>query len=384
MKKRHGWILVLLAGGMLGVGCSNSNEAELARLNAELAKAKAEAAEARAKIEVQSAEKQPQPANAVAFQPTGPKPEMAKTPFDASQARTHQEAWAKYMGTTVESTNSIGAKVTLIPPGQFRMRRSDELPPSANGKRPDAYVVITTPYLMGTTEVTVGQFKQFVDATHYVTAAERFGNGNWWSPAEESGPQNRNHLKWSAPGYTASDDFPVTQVTWTDAVAFCNWLSEQNHLKPCYRPDLHDGWVLIEPRTNGYRLPTDAEWEFACWAGATTQYPFGDDLKELGKYAWYKGNTEDRVHTVGGKLSNPFGLRDMFGNAVEWCHDHFSEVWDPKSPSEDPQGPAFGFLRLSRGSCVTDDEQSFLSERRHANYPKTRYYHIGFRCARSL
>ncbi len=120
-------------------------------------------------------------------------------------------------------------------------------------------------------------------------------------------------MTWRTPGYAVTDDSPVTQVTWNDAVQFCNWLSDQEKLKPCYRQDAKDGWILLASGT-GYRLPTEAEWEYACRAGTTTQFSFGDDPAMLDIYGWFNKNASGSARAVGLKVANAFGLFDMHGN----------------------------------------------------------------------
>jgi formylglycine-generating enzyme required for sulfatase activity len=122
-------------------------------------------------------------------------------------------------------------------------------------------------------------------------------------------------------------------VNWDDAVAYCKKLSDR------------------EDKT--YRLPTEAEWEYACRAGTETRWSFGDDWQQLGQHAWYRENTspadEQGAHQVGLKKPNAFGLYDMHGNVWEWCHDYYGEDYYKSSPEKDPQGPASGFSSILRG-----------------------------------
>ncbi len=126
--------------------------------------------------------------------------------------------------------------------------------------------------------------------------AEEFGGNSSTVKPEEVKPENLK-ITWRTPGQAVTDDSPVTQVSWNDAVAFCNWLSDQEKLEPCYKRD-GDSWALL-PKANGYRLPTEAEWEYSCRAGTATQYSFGDDWKELDKYGWSNKNAGGRPHAVG-------------------------------------------------------------------------------------
>jgi formylglycine-generating enzyme required for sulfatase activity len=147
-------------------------------------------------------------------------------------------------------------------------------------------------------------------------------------------------LNWRAPGkYPISDETPVTQITWNDAVAFCNWLSEQEGRRPWYQPDGKGGW-FVAAYADGYRLPTEAEWEYACRAGTTTHYSFGDDKTQLERYGWFAKENGNKMQPVALKQPNPFGLFDMHGNALEWSHDIWNSTWYEKSPSDDPVATA--------------------------------------------
>jgi serine/threonine-protein kinase len=326
-----------------------------------------------------------------------PKPLVA--PFDAEAAHAGQEAWAKHLGTTVEKTNPVGMTLVLIPPGEFLMGSTDEQVAAVlkvaeevkvdqptkdriqKGERPQHRVVITKPLLMSSTEATVGQFRKFVEATKYVTEAERYGFGDSGDNAlSDKVPAKSRGLNWKSPGYAVTDDSPVAQVTWNDACAYCAWLSQQEQRPPWYRPDGKGGW-LIAAKASGYRLPTEAEWEYACRAGTTTQYSFGDDYAELEQYGWYSKNAGGKSQPVGLKLPNPFGLFDMHGNLQEWCQDFYDENWYEKPLPNDPKGPSSRSNRVLRGGSW--NSASFCrSAYRFSNTPSYRYYLNGFRCVR--
>lgn len=285
-------------------------------------------------------------------------PPRAKAPFSAAQAKAHQEVWARHLGTTVETTNGIGMKLMLLPPGEFLMGSTDEEIDAAlkaaadlnipaveqerirNSERPQHRVVLTKPFLCGATEVTIGQFRKFVEATNYITQMEG------WLRANENNEEIKGKIVWRETG--KPDDFPVGSVTWNDAAAFCNWLSKQEHLPLCY---LRNGqsWSIAPAQPDGYRLPQEAEWEYACRAGTTEQYPCGNDVACLADYAWYGKNSLGQMHSVGKKLPNPFGLFDLQGNRTEWCQDLYDDKWYKNSPTDDPQGPLSGDQRVIRG-----------------------------------
>lgn len=310
--------------------------------------------------------------------PDGPPP-PAVAPFDAAAARAHQQAWAKHLGTTVETTNSQGARLLLIPPGEFLMGSSDEqiavvmqvaeqvgadqtaksrIP---KAERPQHGVTISQPFWMGATEVTIGEFKQFAAATGFKTDAEKALQTAGGAQANAAAPI-RTYLN---PGYSVSDDFPVATVTWHDAVAYCEWLSQQEGVK--------------------YRLPTEAEWEYACRAGTATHYYFGDDHSDLERHAWFQSNNGRIAHPVATKLPNPFGLYDIYGNVSEWCQDRWQENAYGTASFFDPPGPVSGEDRVTRGGGMTNASATRCrSAFRAFDTPLYRPNHNGFRVVREV
>jgi len=250
-------------------------------------------------------------------------PSAAIAPFDASQAKQHQQAWADHLGTPVETTNSIGMKLKLLPSGTFTMGEG-------GGTHK---VTLTKPFELGVYEVTQEQYEQVMGS----------------KPSTFKGPQN-----------------PVEQVSWDDAVEFCRKLSE-----------------LAEEKSAGYvyRLPTEAEWEYACRAGTTTAYSFGDSESELGAYAWYKKNSGGTTHPVGGKKPNGWGLYDMHGNVYEWCQDWYGSY--PSGSVTDPTGAASGSDRVFRGGSWFSFSVNYRSAFRYGHTPDNRHFNHGFRVLRS-
>jgi eukaryotic-like serine/threonine-protein kinase len=256
-------------------------------------------------------------------------PPLAVAPFDAAQAKAHQEAWAKHLGVDVEITNSIGMKLRLIPPGQFLMGSPDDEPGREAQEGPQHQVVITRPFYMGVHDVTVGQFKAFVKAKGYLTEAEK-GQGAW-QPSPDGFWKQDPQVNWQNPRFEQGDDHPIVCVSWNDAKAYCDWLSEREGKK--------------------YTLPTEAEWEYACRAGSNTRFSFGDDDQELGEYAWSNANSKGKTHPVGQKRPNAWDLYDMEGNVSRWTADWHTGDYYQKSPQQDPPGPRAGTIgtRVLRG-----------------------------------
>jgi len=158
---------------------------------------------------------------------------------------------------------------------------------------------------------------------------------------------------------------PVEKTQWTDAVRFCNRCSELEGLTPAY--DL-DTWEC-NFGANGYRLPTEAEWEYACRAGSTGKYCFGDAETELPRYAWFKPLSQGKTRPLGQKQPNRWGLYEMHGNVWQWCNDWYGESYYAESPGENPRGPAVGKMRVLRGGAWDCTSEKLRSAYRHKEFP---------------
>ncbi|TPQ17252.1 formylglycine-generating enzyme family protein [Streptomyces sporangiiformans] len=168
------------------------------------------------------------------------------------------------------------------------------------------------------------------------------------------------------PGTTQGDRLPVGEVSWSDAVRFCNALSQRDGFMPAYHFHADGEGIEWDASADGYRLPTEAEWEHACRAGTT-----GPRYGSLDDIAWYRGNSQERVHDVGGKRPNPWGLYDMLGNVWEWCWD----LYDAE---------VYGAYRVLRGGGWFDEHWSCRASVRRRSHPTFRVDDVGFRIARSL
>ncbi|MFO0905764.1 MAG: SUMF1/EgtB/PvdO family nonheme iron enzyme [Pirellulales bacterium] len=221
--------------------------------------------------------------------------------------------------------NSIGMQLKLLPAGTFMM--GSARPGSRDTPR---HVTLTQPFYLGVTEVTQEQFKRVMG---------------------------------SNPSISVRAQNPVENVTWEDAVEFCRRLSELPEESKARRM---------------YRLPTEAEWEYACRAGTTTEYFFGDSGADLDLYAWYEGNSGKMAHPVCQKQPNPWGLYDMHGNVWEWCHDWHGYL---SSSETDPTGPPSGMERVLRGGSWINPAASCRSTLRYSRAPIRRGPLDGFRIA---
>lgn len=167
------------------------------------------------------------------------------------------------------------------------------------------------------------------------------------------------------PSTSRGDQLPVEGVSWWDAVRYCNALSRLEGLEPAYRLGADQETVEWDTSADGYRLPTEAEWEHACRAGTTgARYGALDDI------AWYRGNSDERIHNVGGKQPNAWGLYDMLGNVWEWCWD----IYDAE---------VYGTYRVLRGGGWFDEHWSCRASVRRRSHPTHRIDDVGFRVARS-
>jgi serine/threonine protein kinase/formylglycine-generating enzyme required for sulfatase activity/WD40 repeat protein len=274
----------------------------------------------------------------------GPPP--AVEPFTPAEATKHQQAWAKHLKQEPVIENSIGMKFALIPPGEY----VTELP-SQDGASPQrAFLRLSKPYYLDTTPVTHDQFRQFVEAAGYKTVAEVTGRGGVYNDGSNEWNTTNPQYTWRKPGpYTVQPDDPVTLVCWRDAVAFCAWLSKK------------EGVV--------YRLPTEAEWEFAARGGGTLKFGVCDKAQELKDYGWFResitlplSEKNSPLHPVSKKKASAFGLCDLLGNV----HDLVNDDWlgDPRYlPSAiDPVGRSFSACSRG-GSWLQGTGESSLSWR---------------------
>lgn len=224
-------------------------------------------------------------------------------------------------------TDSIGMELRRIPAGSFLMGSNSS--EAASEEKPAHEVTITRSFYIGVFEVTQKQYRTIMGS----------------NPSRFSG-KNR----------------PVEMVSRNDAVKFCRRLSAREGVT--------------------YRLPTEAEWEYAARAGTTTEYYWGNSFD--GRYAWYEDNSGGQTHSVGLKRPNAWGLYDMAGNVYEWCSDWFGEDYYSRSPSVDPQGPSSGEYRIFRSASFYNSPRNMRVFSRGAGTPGTITPGWGFRCIREL
>jgi len=292
--------------------------------------------------------------------------------------------------------NSVGMTMIPLRAGSFRMgsteaerqRLREDVDPAfaknvadwLDTETPQHEVRITRPFAMSAQPVTVDQFRQFVAAAGDWTDGERDGTGAWgYNPARRRHEGNRPEYTWRATGWPQSDRDPVVNVTWDDAMAFCRWLGGKEG--------------------RNYRLPTEAEWEYACRAGTTTTYSCGDDGADLQGRA----NVADRAlqekfdaqayrdygfmdwddgapftSPVDRYPPNPWGFFDMHGNVCQWVMDWFDEEYYRHGPTDDPEC-AEGTMHVMRGGAWYLDARYCRAANRYPAVPGVRSIWVGFR-----
>jgi formylglycine-generating enzyme required for sulfatase activity len=284
-------------------------------------------------------------------------PPLAIAPFNEATAKRHQAAWAKHMGVPVETTNSLGMRFVLIPPGEFDMGATadliDQLAKEAESKNEAVQIVdslrsatprhrvrLTRPFYLGVCEVTQMEFERVMGS----------------NPSK----------------FKENPNCPVEMVTWGEVTAFCSKLTESPREQAAHAE---------------YRPPTEAEWEYACRAGTTTLFSFGDDPQALTFCGWwlYASQRQQRQPQPVGQLRpNAWGLYDMHGNVWEQCQDWWSREYYGSSPVEDPMGPASGSKRVVRGGAWHDLPYFCVSLSRRDCGPGERYAGLGFRVVRAV
>lgn len=272
-------------------------------------------------------------------------PPLPIAPFDAGDAGRHQEAWAEHVGGAVEIANSVGMKMRLIPPGEFLMGSSDFDTSAYGEEKPQHLVRITKPFYLNATEVTQQQYECVMGMNPSYFKGDRL-------PAS----------------YFDGAMLPVEQVSWNDAMEFCRKLTASSGEQSVGRV---------------YRLPTEAEWEYACRAGTTTKWSFGDDESALGEHAWCYYSANHTTHPVGQMRPNAWGLFDMHGSVEEWCSDWWVGGYASRAVS-DPIGPTEGSYRMHRGGSWRLDASRCRSAARAMDSPGYRSNRLGFRVACSV
>jgi formylglycine-generating enzyme required for sulfatase activity len=263
------------------------------------------------------------------------------------------------------SSNSGGNDVVLISSGNFQMGNTGNYG-GYSYEKPVHTVTLTNSYYMGKYEVTQALWKSVMGTN---------------------------------PSYFKGDSLPVEEVCWYEAVDFCNKLSDKDGLARCYTISMNGASTLCDNRVTvtcdwtkkGWRLPTEAEWEYACKAGTSSDFYSGQLTNSscspldnnLNSIAWYCGNASNKTHNVGGKTANNYGLYDMSGNVFEWCWDWFSSTYYSGGAMTDPKGPSSGSYRVLRGGAWCNEAIYCRSAYRSYGYPYFRYNSSGFRICRT-
>lgn len=258
-------------------------------------------------------------------------------------------------------TSAKGMKLRRIPPGRFYMGSHDTDEFLRNNEHPQHRVQITKSLFVGVYAVTQAEFTELME----------------FNPSTS----------------VDSETNPVDSVSWFSALEFCNKMSEVEEVPPYY--DLSK----VKRRSNGsiesadvkinggdgYRLLTEAEWEYVCRAGSITPWCFGDQVMEVGESAWYYDNSSMESHPVGEKKPNAWGLFDMHGNIMEWCQDWYGEFYYEQCPdeTEDPEGPKDGTARVLRGGAWQFGAEATRSAYRNSSTPDAASSVIGFRVCRN-
>ncbi len=244
--------------------------------------------------------------------------------------------------------NSVGALMVMIKSGTFSMGSPSSEPDRYDDERQHT-VRITKPFYMAATEVTQAQWRVVMGGN-----PSRFSN--------------------------CGEDCPVERVSWLDAVKYCNNLSEKEGLTSAYK--INGESVTWTRSADGYRLPTEAEWEYACRAGTTTRFNIGSSDSDLSRAGWYSGNSSHKTHEVAGKKPNAWGLNDMHGNVWEWCWDWYVKDY-PGGSVTDPVAPAGGSTRVFRGGGWYSLAGYCRSAYRSGSSPGNSRDYLGFRLVRS-
>jgi formylglycine-generating enzyme len=246
-------------------------------------------------------------------------------------------------------------RMVRVEGGTYKMGSKDSDKTADNDEQKEHDVTIKT-FEISKFEVTVWEWKQY-------TKANKF----------------KMPLK---PEWGWQDNYPINGITWEEAISYCNWLSKKEKLQPVYSKQGPN--YVCNFKANGYRLPTEAEWEFAAKGGVKSKgYKFsgGNDANEV---AWHKAISKNSPHTVGTKLPNELGLYDMSGNVWEWCWDWYNKDYYKIEKGDNPKGPEMGERKCVRGGSWDSQVNYLRPANRISTPPNKTHEFYGFRVARTI
>jgi len=286
--------------------------------------------------------------------------------------------------TKVVKAEITPGEMVLIEGGVFKMGNND----GGEYEKPVHNVEVSSFYI-GKYEVTNTEYVEFLNSQGNQKEFPHNNKLSYWIDTECTWGIKKEENTETFVIISGYESYPVTGITWYGAVAYCNWLSEKEGLEKCYG-EKGDRWP-VDITKKGYRLPTEAEWEYACRVGTTTKYYWGDKMD--GDYCWYSNNSENKAQPVGHqKKANAFGLYNMNGNVSERCSDQFASYPDPPLPLlVNPTGPDStkkGSLVICRGGSFLDDfpgspRYYCTSSSRSLYHDYDQYGMIGFRLAKT-
>jgi len=287
----------------------------------------------------------------------------AKETMAAQQIQAEKEKWQAGENERAAQTDALfkatGVPLVYIQGGSFNMGSDQK---TGVYKMGSVHKVSLSGFYMAKYELTIGEFRKFIKATDYKTQAEREKYSSVIVGTDSD--KIKKGITWEYDAYgkkhpPAEDNYPVTHVSWDDATNYCKWLSSQTG--------------------KAFRLPTDAEWEYAAKGGSKSMgysYSGSNNLADVG---WYSKNSNYKSHPVGQKPPNELGLYDMAGNVAEWCQDIYMENYFLFSTPVDPQGPTEGKQRVFRGGSFFGPDNSCLSDDRNSYDPDAEIFALGFR-----
>lgn len=254
------------------------------------------------------------------------------------------------------SNNSEVPQMIYVQGGSFNMGSNTD-----DDDAKPAHRVTLRSYYIGKYEISVADFRKFINSTRYQTTADQEGSSFIWTGTKW---QRQNGVNWEYDSFGSKrpqnqDTQPVVHVSWDDASRYCQWLSSQTG--------------------KTYLLPTEAEWEYAARGGSKSNGNIFSGSNDLSVVAWYKENSNGQIHEPGQKQANELGIFDMTGNVWEWCRDWYDKYYYTDSPAENPQGPPTGSFKVYRGGSWNDPAKFCRVTYRSGNPPGKRFSTLGFR-----